>query len=82
MFSGGTFLPPVMSARIVTCAYWMFIVVVVTTYSGSLVSYMTVPELDNPLNDISTLTQKGAGRTWGAQKGTALIDYLKVNLTM
>ena len=62
--------------------YWLFIIVVVTTYSGSLVAFLTFPNIQNPLNNIEQLLEKGKGRTWGTQKGTALTDYLKVKPTL
>ena len=52
-------------------------IVVVTTYSGSLVAFLTFPDIDNPMNNLEDLLN--ADISWGTLQGTSFTDYLKVN---
>ena len=50
--------------------------VVVTTYSGALVSFYVLPDIPNPLNTIEDLMEKKGTITWGTMGSTALTDYM------
>ncbi|XP_023239045.1 ionotropic receptor 93a-like [Centruroides sculpturatus] len=41
---GGIYLPEAISARIVVSTIWIFVIVIIATYSGNLIAFLTFPE--------------------------------------
>lgn len=73
------YLPRSDSARIIVGTWWLVVLVVVTTYCGNLVAFLTFPKIDTPIASVSQLLRLQNGITWGIKADTYLEDYLKVN---
>uniref|UniRef100_A0A1B0CLF6 Putative glutamate-gated kainate-type ion channel receptor subunit glur5 n=1 Tax=Lutzomyia longipalpis TaxID=7200 RepID=A0A1B0CLF6_LUTLO len=54
---GGMYLPQADSGRIIIGTWWLVVIVLVTTYCGNLVAFLTFPKIEIP---ITTLEKTGA----------------------
>lgn len=72
------YLPRSDSARIIVGTWWLVVLVVVTTYCGNLVAFLTFPKIDTPIANVAQLLRLKNGMTWGIKADTYLEDYLKV----
>ncbi|KMQ91986.1 glutamate receptor delta-2 subunit, partial [Lasius niger] len=74
---GGVYLPHSDSARLLVGIWWLVVMVVVATYSGSLVAFLTFPNMDSAILTVNALLANKNRLTWGFPNGSYLEEYLK-----
>ncbi|XP_066943243.1 ionotropic receptor 93a-like [Macrobrachium rosenbergii] len=72
---GGAQLPESHSGRILLGFWWIYVLIVVTTYSGNLVAFLTFPKIENAVSTLDDLLHAKDEITWGYIKGTVLETY-------
>ncbi|XP_047343839.1 ionotropic receptor 93a-like isoform X2 [Vespa velutina] len=74
---GGMYLPKSDSARILVGTWWLIVTVLVATYSGSLIAFLTFPKIDDPILTVDNLLAHKDKLTWGFPNGSFLEEYLQ-----
>ncbi|KYN11033.1 Glutamate receptor delta-2 subunit [Trachymyrmex cornetzi] len=74
---GGMYLPHSDSARLLVGVWWLVVMVLVATYSGSLVAFLTFPNTDTAILTVDDLIAHKSKLTWGFPNGSFLEEYLK-----
>ncbi|XP_015173343.1 PREDICTED: uncharacterized protein LOC107064804 [Polistes dominula] len=74
---GGMYLPKSDSARILVGVWWLIVTVLVATYSGSLIAFLTFPKMDDPILTVDDLLAHKDRLTWGFPNGSFLEEYLQ-----
>lgn len=75
---GGMYLPKSDSGRIIVGTWWLVVLVIVTTYCGNLVAFLTFPKMEMSLNTVQQLITNKKGYTWSIRANTYFESYLKV----
>jgi len=79
MQQGGNLIPDADSGRVFIAFWWVFVVVVVTTYSGNLVAFLTFPSVEPSLTGVNMLLDLGRSgdMTWSIKANSFFEAYLK-----
>nr|QNL15115.1 ionotropic receptor 93a [Aulacocentrum confusum] len=76
---GGMNLPKNDGARLIVGTWWLVVMVVVATYSGSLVAFLTFPRMEMAVKTVDDLLARKSEFTWSIPAGSFLEDYLLVS---
>ncbi|XP_076242368.1 ionotropic receptor 93a [Calliopsis andreniformis] len=74
---GGMYLPHADSVRLLIGVWWLAVMVLIATYSGSLVAFLTFPRMDASILTVEDLLTRRDGITWGFPNGSFLEVYLR-----
>ena len=72
-------LPEADSGRILVGAWWLVVLVIVTSYGGNLVAFLTFPKYEDAVTNLEDLLERRDTLSWGILKNTATEQHLKVN---
>lgn len=73
------YLPKSDSGRIIVGTWWLVVLVIVTTYCGNLVAFLTFPKMEASINAVDELVYDNTDYTWSIRANTFLDMYLKVS---
>ncbi|KAG5667976.1 hypothetical protein PVAND_015934 [Polypedilum vanderplanki] len=73
---GGLYLPQADSGRLIIGTWWLIVIVLVTTYCGNLVAFLTFPRVDVQVKTVGELVRQSA-MSWGMRSGTYFEDYIR-----
>jgi hypothetical protein len=74
---GGDYLPPCITTRTIVAFWWLFVIVVATTYSGNLVACLTFPKIFQPIQNVQDLLN-GWFISWATQLGGTLQEVTNI----
>ena len=79
MFSipGGAYEPATTPGRVFIGCWWAFSIVIVASYGGSLIAYLTMAKGDAPFSTLEKLVEQDAYK-WGATGGSVYITEFQV----
>ena len=75
---GGAFVPLTMPGRLAVGLWWAFCIVIVATYGGNLIAFLTVSKDEIPIPDRETLIEQTRYK-WGTVASSVFIEMFKVS---
>lgn len=79
IYLGGLHLPSADSGRLLIGTWWIVVLVVVTTYCGTLVAFLTFPKMDKLITNIHDLLDRKDHLTWGLPDNSYIKTLLMVS---
>lgn len=74
---GGMYLPRADSGRLVVGFWWIVVIVLVTTYCGNLVAFLTFPKYQPGIDYLSQLSDHKEIKQYGLRNGTFFERYVE-----
>ena len=81
IISGGEHVAASSAGRTLLSCWWIFCIVIVTTYSGNFVAFLTVTKEILPFNDVEGLVAQNTYK-WGTAGATVFETILKVTFIL
>lgn len=78
--AGGVQVPRADSGRLIVGTWWLVVLVLVTSYSGNLVAFLTFPMLEAPLNSVKEVSSRALSS--GLLAGSSLEVLLQVTIVL
>lgn len=75
--TGGESLPNSQSGRTMITFFWLFSLIMVATYSGNLIAFLTVTIDKAPFNSLEELVEQDDYK-WGILAGTYFVTWFQV----
>lgn len=69
-------LPKTDGARLIVGTWWLVVMVIVATYSGSLVAFLTFPRMEATVETVDDLLERRDEFTWTLPTGSFIEDFL------
>lgn len=57
-FPGGGEAPKALSSRIIVAAYWLFVVLMLATFTANLAAFLTVERMQSPVQSLDQLSRQ------------------------
>ncbi|CAD6202689.1 GSCOCT00009718001.3-RA-CDS [Cotesia congregata] len=76
---GGMHLPSTDGARLIVGTWWLVVMIIVATYSGTLVAFLTFPRMDPAVNTVDDLLARREEFTWSIPAGSLLENFLEIS---
>lgn len=57
-FAGGGEAPKALSGRIIVAAYWLFVVLMLATFTANLAAFLTVERMQSPVQSLDQLSRQ------------------------
>ena len=73
-------LPEADSGRILVGAWWLVVLVIVTSYGGNLVAFLTFPRYQDAITNVEQLIAHKGTVSWGIPKDSPVENHLKVRV--
>ena len=67
---GGVHLPDSMTGRTFVSCWWLFCIIIVGTYCGNLIAFLTVTKDRAPFETLEEMVEMKNEYKWGLQAGT------------
>ena len=77
LFAGAVHSPTMQSSRTIFASYWIFVIVVVATFTGNLTAFLTISKADMPFDSLAEMAEQTEFR-YGVQEGVVQHMLLKV----
>ena len=76
LFTGGPYLPKSVTGRTFICHWWAFAIIIVASYGGSLIAYLTISKSEAPFTDLDGMVAQTRYK-WGFRQGTIYHNAFK-----
>ena len=73
-------MPKAMSTRFIVLVWWLFVVVILATYSGNLIAFLTVTKVTLPVSSLSDVAAQ-SNYKFGTVKSSALWNLFETSKT-
>ena len=77
MLQGGGETPKALSSRVLVAAYWLFVVLMLATFTANLAAFLTVTSIGTTINTLEELMAQSQVR-YGLVENQAAHQLLKV----
>lgn len=70
--------PSTVSGKILVSSWWIFVLLLITSYTANLTAFLTVEKTETPIKSITDLVTQSKVK-FGTVRGSGIMSYLKTN---